>query len=174
MNYKRELIAIIVLLLAAAIVSAQKPVKFTSVYTTLSGKDCKVLRGGPGTDDATECKGVGGYNVEVYYSAATMQIGAIRRRDEQIVPIATLNLDFNYSQSRLEWRLANGKPFAVLMRVPRYGQPKEGEYFGDVLGQQIIVAGLVGYDINEKIDAKQIAANAKAREAADKAFMRRK
>lgn len=155
------------------IVAAQQSVKFTSVYSRLDGKGCRTLRGGRGTDDAQQCKGVGGYDVEVYYSAATMQIAAIRNRDGQGAGIATLNLDFDYSKTRLEWRLADGKPFAVIMRVPRYGKPKEGEYFGDVLGQEIIVAGLVGYNIDEKIDAKQTAANAKAREAADKAFRMR-
>ena len=170
MTIKRTLIIIAILLIASILSSAQQPVKFTSVYTTLNGKGCKTLRGGQGTDDATQCKGVGGYDVEVYYSAATMQIGAIRRGD-QIAPIATLDLGFDYSKSRLEWRLANGKPFAIIMRVPLYADPKQGDYFGKVDGQRLIVVGLTGYDISETIDAKLPDANTKAREAADRAFI---
>ena len=174
MKYTKILLATILALAGATFASAQKPVKFTSVYTRLDGRGCKTLRGGQGTDDATLCKGVGGYNVEVYYSAATIQIGAIRKIDDQIAPLATLNLDFDYTKSRLEWRLANGKPFAVIMRVPIYAPPKDGEYFGKVIGQQLIVVGLVGYEISQKIDAKLAGANLKTRELADKAFLTKK
>ena len=171
MKYTKILLATILTLAGATFSFAQKPVKFTSVYTRLDGRGCKTLRGGQGTDDATLCNGVGGYDVEVYYSAATMQIGAIRKTDDQIAPLATLNLDFDYTKSRLEWRLANGKPFAVIMRVPIYAPPKDGEYFGKVIGQQLIVVGLVGYEINEKVDAQRPNANGKAREQADAAFV---
>lgn len=164
----------ILLLTLAVCASAQKQVKFTSVYTRLDGKGCRTLHGGQGTDDAQQCKGVGGYDVEVYYSAATMQIAAIRNRDEQGAGIATLNLDFDYTKTRLEWRLANGRPFAVIMRVPIYDKPKEGEYFGKVIGQQLIVSGLVGYDIDENVDAKLPDANVKARQVADKKFLDKK
>jgi len=133
-----------------------------------------MLRGGQGTDDAMLCKGMGGYTVEIYYSAAAMHIAASRKQDPQSSGIATLNLDFDYSKSRLEWRLADGKPFAVIMRVPHYGDSKEGEYFGKVIGQQLSVAGLVGYDVFEQIDSKLTDANTKARDAADKAFLAKK
>lgn len=171
---KHSWVLFVVLLFLVVYASAQKPVKFTSVYTRLDGKGCRTLHGGQGTDDAQQCRGVGGYNVEIYYSAATMQISAIRNRDEQGAGIATLNLDFDYTKVRLEWRLANGKPFAVIMRVPIYDRPKEGEYFGKVVGQQLIVAGLIGYDIDEKIDAKLPDPNVKARQVADKAFLDKK
>jgi hypothetical protein len=171
MTLKGTLVVTAFVLVASALTSAQQPVKFTSVYTTLNGKGCRTLRGGQGTDDATLCKGVGGYDIEVYYSAAAMQIGAIRERDQQMAGIAILDLDFEYGKSRLEWRLANGKPYALIMRVPLYGEPKEGEYFGNVVGQRLIVAGLIDYDFNETIDAKLPDANTKAREAADRAFV---
>jgi hypothetical protein len=171
---KHSWVPVIILLTLAASASAQKPVRFSSVYTRLDGKGCHTIRGEHGADDAQQCKGVGGYDVEIYYSAATMQIAAIRNRDEQGAGIATLNLDFDYTKTRLEWRLANGKPFAVIMRAPVYDKPKKGEYFGKVIGQQLIVAGLVGFDVDENIDAKLSDANARAREAADRSFLARK
>ena len=156
-------------LVANAVTMAQKPVKFTSVYSSLN-KGCKTLRGGPGTDDASLCRGPAGYEVEVYFSAATMQINAEKRGSDKSAGLATLDLTFDDRRTTLEWRLANGKPFAVIMRVPIYAEPAPGEYFGKVIGQQLKVTGLVGYDIDESIDATTPHANQKAREAADKAY----
>ena len=135
-------------LVANAVTMAQKPVKFTSVYSSLN-KGCKTLRGGPGTDDASLCRGPAGYEVEVYFSAATMQINAEKRGSDKSAGLATLDLTFDDRRTTLEWRLADGKPFAVIMRVR---------------------IGLVGYDIDESIDAATPHANQKAREAADQAY----
>lgn len=151
----------------AAATYAQKPVRFTSAYTRLDG-GCKTLRGSGGTDDAFLCKGIGGYKVRVYFSAATMQINA--ERGEENSPLATLDVGFDQSRMTVEWRLANGKPFAVIMRVPIYADPKPGEYFGPVVGQQLKVIGLGPLEINETVDAATANANRKARNAADKAY----
>lgn len=50
MKIKQILFATILIVASAAFVSAQRPVKFTSVYTRLDGKGCKTLRGGAGRD----------------------------------------------------------------------------------------------------------------------------
>jgi hypothetical protein len=146
---------------------AQKAMRFTSVYSSLS-RGCKTLRGGDGTDDAFLCRGPGRYKVRVYFSAATMQINA--ERGDENTSLATLDVGFDQSRTTLEWRLANGKPFAVIMRVPVYGDPKEGEDFGKVKGHQLKITGLAGYDIDQAIDTATPHANQKAREAADKAY----
>jgi len=148
---------------------AQKPVRFTSVYSGLN-KGCKTLHGSHGTDDAFLCPGPGGYKVRVYYSAATMQINAEPRGSDHSASLATLDLAFDDRKTKLEWRLANGKPFAVIMRQPVYGDPAPGEYFGKVIGWQLKVTGLVGYDVDQTIDASTPKANLSAREAADKAY----
>ena len=171
MTIARILFAAVFCLALFAAGLAQKPVKFTSVYTSL-GKGCKTLRGGPGQDDASLCPGPDGYKVRVYFSAATMQINAEPRGSDQSASLATLDLGFDDRKTKLEWRLANGKPFAVIMRVPKYADPKPGEYFGKVIGQELKVSGLVGYDIDQTVDTGP-GANQKAREAADKGYVKK-
>jgi len=166
---KKLLSAAAFLIMFAGIASAQT--KFTSAYTSLY-KACQTIRGENGTDDAFVCKGVGGYQVRIYSSAATLQINAELMGKDELFPLATLDFSFNESKSRVEWRMANGKPFAVILRVPRYAAPAETDlYFGKVVGEALIVRGLKGYgNINDEVDAKTPSANVKAREIADKAF----
>jgi hypothetical protein len=166
----KRMASLAAIVLALAVLSlAQKPVKFTSAYSSLS-KGCKTLHGRSGTDDAYLCNGVGGYKVRVYFSAATMQINA--ERGDENTPLATLDVAFDDSRTTLEWRLANGKPFAVIMRVPVYGDPAPGEYFGKVTRHQLKITGLAGQEIDQTVDAATPNANQKAREAADKAYKR--
>ncbi len=148
-----------------------KKVSFTSVYTSL-GKGCKVLKGGEGTDDGSLCTGPGGYRVRVYGSAAALMINAEIKGTDEYFPLATLSIGFNERNTKLEWRLANGKPFAVIIRVPTYGDPTEDDpYFGKVIGQHLAVKGLKGFEsLDGSVDAKKAGANVKARAIADKAF----
>lgn len=172
MNTRRISFAILLTAVFTIFAAAQKPVKFTAAYTSL-GKGCKTLRGGPGQDDAYLCKGVGGYKVHVFYSAAATHITAERTGSDTNSPIATLDIGADLRKSELEWRLADGKPFAIIFRAPTYADAAPGEYFGKVKGQQLIVVGLAGYNIDEKIDAKTPRANARARELADAAFAKK-
>lgn len=170
MRLDRVVCVTAVCLALTAIAIAQKPVKFTSAYSSLNRR-CKTLGGGPpGTDEGSLCTGVGGYKVRVYFSAATMQINAEPRGSDESAYLATLDVGFDERKTTLEWRLADGKPFAVIMRVPIYADPAPGDYFGKVIGHQLKITGLVGYDINETIDVTTPNANLKAREAADKAY----
>lgn len=172
MNIQKFSFAILIIAASSILLAAQKPVKFTSAYTSLD-KGCKTLRGGPGQDDAYICKGVGGYKVRVYYSAAATHIAAERAGSDTNSPIAMLDYGADLTNSKLEWRLANGKPFAVILRVPTYAEAPPGEYFGKVTGQQLIIIGLAGYKIDEKIDVKPLGANARAREIADAGFVKK-
>jgi hypothetical protein len=174
MKIKIGLMTILMALLMAGVAAAQKtvPTKFTSVYTSLS-KGCKTLRGRDGQDDAFVCRGAGNYQVRVYYSAASSHILAELKGTDDSVMLATLSVGFDESKTTLEWRLANGKPFAVIMRQPIYSENvAEGEYFGKVIGQQLVINGLVGFEekITGEVDAKTPNANVKARELADNAY----
>lgn len=174
MKIKYVLMLLVTSLFIAGSVLAQKtvPTKFTSVYTSLS-KGCKVLKGGDGQDDAFICRGAGNYQVRVYYSAASSHINAELKGTDDSVPLATLSVGYNESKTTLEWRLANGKPFAVIMRQPIYSETvAEGEYYGKVMGQKLVINGLVGFTetVSGEVDAKTPNANAKAREIVDKAY----
>lgn len=170
MTTKNALFSVTFLIMLSVTAFAQTPTRFASVYTSL-GKGCKTLRGENGTDDASICRGVGGYQVRVYGSAAATHINAEKKGSDESINLATLSIEFNESKTNLEWRLANGKPFAVIIRVPKYGDATdENPYFGRVIGQELIIRGLKGYDIELSVDAKTTNANLKARELADKAY----
>lgn len=144
--------------------------RFTSVYTDL-GTGCKILRGSGGTDDASICRGAGGYQIRVFSAAAATYIAAELKGSDETFTLATVNTDFDERKIRVEWRLANGKPFAVILRVPKYGEATADDpYLGKVIGQQLVIRGLKGFEIDASVDARDPNANARAREVADKAY----
>lgn len=176
MKLRTYLVAAITIACFAASISAQvkKAPKFMSVYTNLKTA-CRSYAGSNGSDGYSICKGPGGYQVRIYYSAATTQINAERKGKDDHFPIATAAYGFDWGKSRIEWRLANGKPFAVIMRIPKYADPADGEYIGKVIGQELVVAGLLGFEsLSTTIDAKTAGANALAREAADAEYLAKK
>lgn len=142
-----------------------------SAYSNLD-KDCKTIEGGEGTDDASDCRGVGGYRIHVGAAAAALFITAQTPDKKEYIPLATQNFDFDERKTKIEWRMADGKPFAVIMRVAVYAEPKGvGEYFGKKTGEKLIVKGLKGFEnIDFEVDAKTPNANVKARELADKGY----
>ena len=99
-----------------------QPAKFSSLYTDLK-TECKAaikLKRGEnpeGQDMPLKCKGYGGYEVRIDYSAASssLRVQPLGKSDQSI----TLGMQpLDYDQKRkIEWRLANGKPFAVIYRV---------------------------------------------------------
>jgi hypothetical protein len=165
------LVSVVISFVVCAV--GQRRVRFSSVYTDFK-RGCKTIPGGNGSDNAYLCRGAGRYKVRIYYSAAATHLAAELTGTDKFTPIATLDIRSDYTKSRIEWRLANGKPFAVIYRVPRYAEPKEDEYFGKVIDYHLAVIGLGNIDINETIDARSRMANVKARELADKAYLARK
>lgn len=148
--------------------NAKSATKFSSVYTDLD-KDCKTIKGGEGTDDASDCKGVGGYRIQIWASATVEYIAAELPDKSDRIVLATQGFDFNQKKVKVEWRTANGKPFAVIMRVSKYGDADdENPYIGKKIGEELIVMGLKGFEnIDFKVDSKTPDANVKAREMAD-------
>jgi hypothetical protein len=150
--------------------------RFSSVYTNLD-KDCKTIKGEPeGTDNAYFCKGVGGYQMYVGYAAAATIINVLRG-EERVGDIPMQSLDYDQSKIKVEWRMAGGKPFAVIIRLYTYGGEKasESDYFGKKIGEELKVIGLQGFEnIDFTVDAKTPDANAKARELADNAYRQKR
>lgn len=135
------------------------PPKFSSVYTNLN-KECKAAfkSVGEGQDMPLNCKGYGGYRISIGYSAMYSHLVAETLDGKNSIPLATA--DINYDQEKgekIEWRLANGKPFAVILRV----------------NDKLFVKGLRGYEkIDYDIDVKSTAnPNQSARDMADKAYL---
>ncbi len=158
--------------ISALCVSAQKTTKFTSTYTDLGGKACKFYPGGDGQDGLTLCKGPGGYRVRIYSSAMMTHVVAELKGSDDSFSLANVSLAFDQSKSKLEWRHANGKPFAAILRVPKYADRTDGEAgVGKVIGIQLVVIGLKDHEtLNTSVDANTKNVNVKAREAADAGY----
>ena len=163
-----------VLLSFGAVTAQNNPaLKFTSLYTDLK-TGCKTLKGYKGTDNAYICQGAGDYQVRIFYSAASSFINAERKGTDKFANLAALSLDTEERKITLEWRLADGKPFAVIMRVPIYTPwVVEGEYYGKVIGQRLIVRGLLGFEekVKGEVNTKKARANEKARALADNGYL---
>lgn len=150
---------------------------FSSVYTDLN-KECKnaFKSVGEGQDMPLRCKGYGGYSVYIYYSAFGSHIAIESKNKSDDSPaIASQALDYSDQKGRkVEWRMADGKPFAVILRLSNYQENSEGDnpYQEKYkTGESLIVKGLKGYEqIDFTLDAKSPDANAKAREMADQAY----
>ena len=150
---------------------------FTSSYTTLtncgSGMTKKEEREAEkhGQDIPSKCKGLAGYAVDISYSACSSNF-TLTRGDERI----SLGMQaIDWPQKTVEWRLADGKPFAVIMRVYEYAGTDLCSTAGKIKSESLTVQGLKGYEqIEGSVDARTPNANVKARELADKAFAKPK
>jgi hypothetical protein len=157
--------------------------QFSSAYTDLN-RDCKSAltkkeekeAEANGSDIPEICKGYGGYYVDVGYSAMASSISIYKRGSDDFIGLGMYPLNYVDEKGRkIEWRMADGKPFAVIMRVPEYSD--EAQSSANMFdpkyktGESLIIKGLKGYDyIDAKVDAKTPDANIKAREIADNAF----
>ena len=133
--------------------------KFTSVYTDTI-KDCI------GEEPVFRCKGYGGYKVVIGVGGAFSEA-----RIEAIKPEFTLSIAERQSvgwNPKIEWRMANGKPFAVIVRVDEMDENAE---IPKKIGEKLVVKGLRGFEsLDETLNTKAPKSNEKAREIADKSF----
>lgn len=157
------------------------PPTFSSLYTNLNTECKNAFRSvGEGQDMPLRCKGYGGYSVYIYYSAWGSHIAIQSKSKSDDSPaIASQGLDYSDQKGRkVEWRMADGKPFAVILRISNYRENPDGDNpFQDKFktGESLIVKGLKGYEqIDFTLDAKSPDANVKAREMADKAYSERR
>jgi hypothetical protein len=151
--------------------------KFTSAYTDLN-KDCKdaFKEVGEGQDMPLRCKGYGGYYLYIYYSAWASHINAqMQGNDDVSISLAMQELSYSDAKGRkVEWRMADGKPFAVILRVSHYKESTDGNSPFDEknkTGESLAVKGLKGYEhIDGSVDARTPDANLKARQLADSQY----
>ncbi|HEY0404150.1 MAG TPA: hypothetical protein VGC89_00370 [Pyrinomonadaceae bacterium] len=162
--------------------SANKSAKraFSSLYTDLN-KECRnaFKSVGEGQDMPLKCKGYGGYSIYIYYSAWASQITADpsngRLKDsESLIYLTQQQLSYDGEKGRkIEWRMMNGKPFAVILRVSKYSAEagREGDNPFDPkykTGEALLVKGLKGHNIDFEVDPKTTPnPNEKARQLAD-------
>jgi len=154
-----------------AIAAEGTVIAFSSTYTDLA-HECrdKFNNEEEGQDMPLLCKGRDNYSVHVDFSACCDHIRVEGKRDFQLqLPPQTIGSSLNRT---LEWRLANGKPFAVIFRIDRYR--------GDITmppvqkaGSVLIIKGLLGFsNIDYAVDVKlHHNPNQVARKLADQGYM---
>ena len=116
---------------AAADQTAKRTPKFTSVYTDLT-KGCEEKGGEEGGHVSTFCKGPGGFQVHYFDAATIYQLNVADATRDWEEPILSFGLDKLKAVGRVEWRLADGVPFAVAVKDPSNGR--------------VIVRGLKGFE----------------------------
>lgn len=163
-------------LLAQAAAGGVTAQKFSSAYTDLKTQCRSIAEGeAQGDDTPLRCEGYGGYEVRIDFSAASSHLGVQPAGDRSEERIHLADQPLNYDAKRkIEWRFADGKPFAVILRVDR---PKEGLDPAEMwrpenkAGESLLVKGLKGFErIDFDVDARSPDANARARELADRAY----
>jgi hypothetical protein len=153
--------------------------KFSSLYTDLK-TECKAavkLKKGEtlqGDDMPLRCKGYGGSEIRIDYSAASsnLRLQPLGDKSDQAIMLGMQPLDYDQKR-KIEWRLADGKPFAVIYRMmkSKTEQPEEMWRPENRAGEFLVIKGLKGYEqIDLELDATTPNANVKAREMADSAY----
>jgi len=130
-------------------------------------------------DMTLRCKGYGGYEVNIGFSATSSQftINLVRKRDEDVVVSTMQPLDYDQKR-KIEWRLANGNPYAVIYRIDATKGDSGATdvwYSENKTGESLVIKGLKGFEhIEFEIDAKDPQANVKARQMADEGYARKR
>jgi hypothetical protein len=158
---------------------AGKSVKFSSVYTDLKTECRSALTKAEekeserlGQDIPLVCKGYGGYEISLA-SHGAMTFLVVRKKtakDDEKSPVQEMLFisDPIYTR-KVEWRLADGVPFAVIFRRDLYddSDPSEKKKIGEVLR----VVGLKDERINYELNVKTSPyTNEEARRLADNAY----
>src|SRR6185436_15661898 len=156
--------------------------RFSSLYTNLKtqcASTVKLKKGEEpqGDDIPLKCRGYGGYEVRIDYSAASshLRLQPLRANSDDSINLATQPVGYDQNH-KIEWRLANGKPFAVIYRIDKSksDQPEEMWSPENKSGEALVIKGLKGFkQIDFEIDAKSPDANLKAREMADQAYTKK-
>jgi len=172
---------LLMLMSLAAATLAQVP-RFSSQYTDLKTgcrEAIKLKKGEEFNGDMPlKCRGYGGYEIDVGYSAMSSQFSIKHlASDEDVVVSSMQPLDYDLKR-KVEWRFANGKPFAVIFRIDvTKGSSADGIDMWskeNKTGEALVVKGLKGFEhIDFEVDAKTPNANAKAREMADAAYAKK-
>jgi len=155
--------------------------KFSSLYSNLK-TDCRAavrLKKGEenGQDMPLKCKGYGGYEIRIDYSAAAsnLRVQPLGDKSDDAIMMGMQPIDYDQTR-KVEWRFANGKPFAIIYRIwkSKTDQPEEMWWPKNLAGELLIIKGLKGFEqIDLELDGKTPNANIKAREMADSAYAKR-
>jgi hypothetical protein len=146
---------------------AGNAVKFSSAYTDLS-KDCKWLfeesQLQEGQDNALTCPGYGGFSLQIDASGTYSTLHVTNTNSEFRLPRTPILR--NNRKGMVEWRMANAKPFAIIVRSLTLDKS------GEVGSERLAVLGLQDFEsIDGYVETTgNSLANEQARNLADIAY----
>ena len=112
--------AILLIAMLPPLVSVASAQTISSLYTSTAPKDCRVRSADNGVDDSTirVCPGKAGLIVVVSEDdlRETVSVGRSRVLADKEPAAQSWFGPFNSSNTTVEWRLANGKSFAIIQR----------------------------------------------------------
>jgi hypothetical protein len=121
----------ILLWAGAGLISPANAQTFSSFYTSTAPKDCRVTSAGNGVDGSTirVCPGKAGFRVVITEDdlRESVSIGRTRAAADK-EPAAEASFGpFNSTTNTVEWRAADGKPFAIIQRWHIVDNSDEGK-----------------------------------------------
>jgi hypothetical protein len=158
----------------AGLISSVNAQTIGSSYTSTAPKDCRVTSAGNGVDGSTirVCPGKAGLRIVISEDdlRESVSVGRTRAAAEK-EPAAEASFGpFNSTANTVEWRAANGKPFAIIQRWHIADNEDEGKDGRPIAKPLLVVTRLppgavchVAYiDVKANPDANEL-----ARKAAD-------
>lgn len=166
--------------LALYVVSKRGAPKFTSAYS-VTNKNCERTienADAGGRQPASQtCDGYGDYRLRKSFGAVSTQISVVNKDEGFTLPLDKAGECLPAYGGKMEWRLADRKPFAVIVKIVCYKNetPADGySYYADEnrRGEFLIVRGLKGHErISYEVDAKSTTdAEDEARRLADQSY----
>ncbi len=173
-----KLFILLTLTLAFVFTANAQVAKMSSVFTNMQ-TDCKAESKVEADEVPFICKAVGGYRVRIIPAGAWAEsVEIVDKKGETVSSLGMVGYGYTAVKNRkIEWRMANGKPFAVIFRVNTYDSEKanddgESPFLAKYkTGEKLLIRGLTGYSqIDFEIDGKDKTANVKAQKKADENF----
>lgn len=152
--------------------AAEGPISFSSNYTNLS-KDCKWVHPESklqdGQDNALICKGFGKYRIYIYFSATDSHLSIQLKDKPDSEVFSSFIKGIDEKKGVVEWRMANGSPFAIIVRNKEYSSLEEGK---KLLQETLVIRGIGEYSgINGSVNVKNNPrANEEARRLSDEGY----
>ncbi len=165
----RTFVAITIALLLSSTTEA-KPPRITSVYTTVDWKRCKVLEeSDEGPYVLQRCPGYAGIPVFVEVQDDRSDVSAGSADGQRCLIL--LGCVFATEDDTVEWRLGNGKPFAIIYRLHTAWPGDSGK---NVESSVLVVETIGSVEQSgcriAQVPGNQPNANVVARAAADRAL----
>ena len=181
---KKLVINALSVLLAASLCFAQgtpegePAVKFSSVYTDLKTQCKSALTKKEekeseerGEDTPMICKGYGGYEIFLSSHGAMTQFTVrLKTGEKEVAAQEVMYINDPIYTRKVEWRLADGVPFAVIYRRD-VNEETEDVAIKNKIGEVLRVVGLKDKKIDFEVDVKKTPnPNEEARRLADRAY----